>query len=250
MPEIIQLNESHGWTRLGSSGMRLRAPGLKGNLIGRPPSEHAPFMASAILPGAADPVEQALQEAGLEDKGSFNAAAGAMSIAGPPNQLVLERPIAPDQIEFAIYRDESGIISLHLPLPAPPTAALLAAPASAQAPQLFHYVIPMRHEPTPIGGVPRMAMLGGIPGKIIRCVGGAVPALVGNVVYAAAKLWEDNYRPEGFLWGGTPNDLLATKPVAPSAANWLSIEGNNSLLFIHGTISSTVGAYIGLRNFS
>jgi hypothetical protein len=254
MPEIIQLNESHGWTTLGSSGMRLRAPGLKGNLIWRPPAEHASFMANAIVPGMAegtpDQVEQALQEAGLEDKGSFNAAAGAMSIAGPPNQLVLERPIAPDQIEFGIYRDESGIISLHLPLPAPPTAALLASPASAQAPHLFHYVIPMRHAPTPIGGVPRMAMLGGIPGKIIRFVGRTVAGLAGDAVFAAAKRWEDHYRPEGFLWGGTLDDLLAAPPLAPSGLNWQTIKANKSLLFIHGTISSTVGAYVGLRNFS
>jgi pimeloyl-ACP methyl ester carboxylesterase len=254
MPEIIQLNESQGWTSLGTSGMRLRAPGLKGNLIWRPPAEHAPFMASAILPGMAegtpDQVEQALQEAGLEDKGSFNAAAGAMSIAGPPDQFVIEHAISPDQIEFVIYRDESGIISLHLPLPAPPTAALLAAPPGTKPTRLFHYVIPMRHAPTPLGGVPRMAMLGGIPGKIIRFVGRAVTGLVGDVVFAAAKLWEDHYRPEGFLWGGTPDQLLATKPVAPSGANWQTIKANKSLLFIHGTISSTVGGYVGLRNFS
>jgi pimeloyl-ACP methyl ester carboxylesterase len=251
MPEIIQLNQNPGWTNLGSSGMRLRAPGLKGNLIWRPPAEHAPFVASAILPGAAaDPVEQALQEAGLEDKGSFNIAAGAMSIAGPPSQLVIEHPIAPDQIEFVIYRDESGIISLQLPQPAPPTAALLAAPPGTKPAQQFRYVIPMRHAPTPLGGVPAMAMLGGIPGKIIRFVGRTVTGLVGNVVYAAAKLWEDHYRPEGFLWGGTLDQLLATKPVAPSAANWQTTQRDKSLLFIHGTISSTVGAYVGLRNFS
>jgi pimeloyl-ACP methyl ester carboxylesterase len=254
MPEIIQLNESQGWTSLGSSGMRLRAAGLKGNLIWRPPAEHAPFMASAIPPGLAaaapDPVEQALQEAGLEDKGSFNATAGAMSIAGPPNQLVIEHPIAPDQIEFIIYRDESGIISLHLPQPAPPTAALLAAPAGTKPAQQFRYVIPMRHAPTPLGGVPRMAMLGSIPGKIIRFVGRAVTGFVGDVVYAAAKPWEDHYRPEGFLWGGTPDQLLAATPVAPTGANWQTIQGNKSLLFIHGTISSTVGAYVALRNFS
>src|SRR6202035_4912233 len=170
MPETIQLNQDFGWKNLGNTGMRLRAPGLTGNLVWRSPAEHASLMANAILPGnaaqgAPDMVEQALQEAGLTDQGSVTVPSGT-SLIGPPPQLVLNRPIAQGQVEFAIYRDESGIISLHRPLPSPPTAAILAAPARAPAMRSFQYVIPLRHAPTPTGGVPQMAMLGGIPGKV------------------------------------------------------------------------------------
>src|ERR1700733_8400974 len=106
MAETIQLNQNSGWTNLGTSGMRLRAPWLKGNLIWSPPAEHAQFIAGAGAPGlvAAGPpnlVEQALQEAGLTDQGSLNLPTGAASVAGPPNQLVLGRPIPQDQIQFA-----------------------------------------------------------------------------------------------------------------------------------------------------
>jgi hypothetical protein len=73
MAETIQLNQNPGWTNLGSSGIRLRAPWLKGSLIWRPAAEHAQFTAGAIAPGlipAGPPnlVEQALQEAGLTDQ--------------------------------------------------------------------------------------------------------------------------------------------------------------------------------------
>ncbi len=253
MAETIQLNQNSGWTNLGTSGIRLRAPWLKGNLIWSPPAEHAQFIAGAAAPGlvAAGPpnlVEQALQEAGLTDQGSLNLPTGAASVAGPPNQLVLDRPIAQDQIQFAIYRDESGVISLHQPLPSPPTAALLAAPATA--PRSFHYVIPVRHAPTPTGGVPRMAMLGGLAGSVIRFVGRKVMGLAGDAVFAAAKLWEDHYRPEGFVSGGTVADLLSATPAPPSAAYWQTLQNTKSLLFIHGTISSTLGGYSGLQNFS
>jgi hypothetical protein len=253
MPQNIPLNQNPGWTNLGSTGMRLRAHGLKGNLIGRPPVEHAQFMASAIAPalvaaGAPDLVEQALQEAGLVDQGSLNAPAGGASIAGPQTQFVLDRPVAQNQIEFAIYRDESGVISLHRPLLSPPGAAILAAPA-APASRSLRYVIPLRHAPTPTGGVPQMAMLGGIAGKVIRFVGRAVTGLAGDAVYAAAKLWENKRRPEGFLWGGTLAELLAKTPVPFPPANWATLQGGKSLLFIHGTISSTVGGYLGLQNF-
>jgi len=255
MSETIPLNQNSGWMSLGSSGMRLRASGIKGNLIWRPPVEHAQFMASVISPGlvavgAPDVVEQALQEAGLEDQGSLSAPAGAASFAGPMNQMVLDRPVAANRIEFAIYRDESGVISLHRPLPSPPTATLLATPAGVPASRSLRYVIPMRHAPTPTGGVPQMAMLGGIAGKVIRFVGRAVTGVAGDAVFAAAKLWEDHYRPEGFLWGGTLAELLAASPEPPSDANWQSLQGNKSLLFIHGTISSTIGGYAGLQNFS
>ena len=256
MSEIVELNQNSGWMSLGSTGMRLRAPWLKGSLIWRPSAEHAQFMASAISPsvvaaGAPDLLEQALQEAGLADQGSLTIPAGTASVAGPPNQIVLDRPIAQNRIEFAIYRDESGVISLHRPLPSPPTDAMLTAPAAAQSSRPFHYVIPMRHAATPIGGVPQMAMLGGIAGKVVRFVGRAVTGIAGDAVYAAAKLWEDHYRAaQGFHRGGTLAELLATTPVPLSAANWKALQGNKALLFIHGTISSTVGGYLGLQQFS
>jgi hypothetical protein len=251
MPETIQLNAA-GATKLGKTGMRLRAPGLSGNLIWRAPAENAQFMAHAILPDGAAPdiVEQALKEAGLADQGSITIPAGGSSLAGAPNQFVLDRPIPEKQIEFAIYRDESGVISLHRPLPAPPTAAILAVPAGGQTMRSFRYVIPLRHAATPTGGVPQMAMLGGIAGKVIRFVGRAVTGVAGDVVYVAAKLWEDTYRAaQGFHWGGTLADLLAASPVALAPANWQTLRGNNSLLFLHGTISSTVGGFAGLQNF-
>jgi len=254
MPETIPLNQDFGWKSLGNTGMRLRAPGLTGNLVWRSPAEHAPLMENAILPGVAaqgppDPVEQALEEAGLTDQGSVTVPSGT-ALIGPPTQLVLDRPIAQGQVEFAIYRDESGVISLHRPLPSPPTAAILAAPAGAPAVRSFQYVIPLRHAATPPGGVPQMAMLGGIAGKVIRFVGRVATGLVGDAVYVAAKAWEDHFRAAlGFHWGGTVAQLLAPAPVPLTAANWQTLQGNKSLLFIHGTISSTLGGYAGLQNF-
>ena len=191
MPETIQLNQNFGWKNLGTTGMRLRAPGLTGNLVWRSPAEHAPLMANSILPGVAlDMVEQALQEAGLTDQGSVTVPSGS-ALIGPPAQLVLDRPIAQGQVEFAIYRDESGVISLHRPLPSPPTAAILAAPAEVPPMRSFQYVIPLRHAATPPGGVPQMAMLGGIAGKVIRFVGRVATGFLGDAVYVAAKAWED-----------------------------------------------------------
>jgi len=255
MSEALQLNQNPGWVSLGSSGFRLRAPGLKGNLIWRAPEEHAQFTASGIsknlvTPGIPSLIDQALQEAGLDDQGSLTIPAGTGSVAAAPDKIVLDHPIPANRVEFAIYRDESGVISLHRPMPSAPATAKLAISAAAQTARPFHYVIPLRHAPAPAGGLAQMAMLGGIAGKVIRFVGRAVRGVAGDLVYAAAKLWEDKYRSaQGFHWGGTPAELLAQTPTPLTAANWQSLEGNKSLLFVHGTISSTAGAYIGLQNF-
>src|ERR1700749_582722 len=103
MAETIQLNRDSGWINLGTSGIRLRAPGLQGTLIWRPAAEHPPLMASAFAPalaaaGATDSVDQAMQEAGLSDQGSLTVPAGTASFAGTPTQLILDHPIADDRV--------------------------------------------------------------------------------------------------------------------------------------------------------
>jgi pimeloyl-ACP methyl ester carboxylesterase len=256
MAETIALNQSSSWITLGSSGMRLRSSGLTGNLVWRRPEEHPQLTASVMAPGLVagatpDLIEQALKEAGFSDQGSLSGPAGTASMSAVPGKFVLDRPIPRNRVEFAIYRDESGVISLHQPFPAPPTAELLASAASTEQTSLnYRYVIPLRHAATPTGGVPLTAMLGGIGGKVIRFVSRAATGLAGYAVYAAAKLWEDTYRAaQGVHWGETPAQLLATPPIQPTSDNFEALQGNKSLLFIHGTISSTVGGYKGLLNF-
>jgi len=252
MPQVYQLRQDSGWVNLGNTGMRARGPAVRGDLVWHAPSEHAQFMLSAIGPGGpTDVVEQALQEAGLTDQGSFAIPTGTASVAGPPSHFVVDRPVAQNQVEFAIYRDESGVISLHRPLAAPePVSPQGASLAAVPATRTIRYVIPLRHAATPVGGVPRAAMLGGVAGKVLRFVGRKVTGMVGDVVYEAAKLWENQYRAaQGFHWGESVAQLLAPTPVALTPANWQALQGNRSLLFLHGTISSTVGGYAGFQNF-
>lgn len=256
MSELIQLNQGTLRISFSNGEMHLRAPGLTGNIVWRPPTEHTPSLAAArpqdtLVGGATGLVEQALQEAGLTDQGSLTIPTGTASVAGPTTQIVLDRPIASDRIEFAIYRDESGVISLHRPLPSPPTTPISSSPSEVQNSRLFHYVIPLRHAAIPTGGVPPTSMLSSIAGKVIRFVGRAVTGLAGDAVYLAAKAWEDHYRAaQGFHWGGTAAALLAAAPIPVSPPNWQALQANKSLLFIHGTISSTLGGYAGLQNFS
>jgi hypothetical protein len=259
MAQTVQMEKQPGWVTLESNGTRLFAPGLRGDVVWNAPQEHIRLATlAAAAPGSpesADPVEEALREAGLEDHGSASLAAGAASLPDEPTKIVFDRAIPPDEIEFAIYRDESGVISLHRPLPSPPTTALLAAGTPSQStPRSFHFVIPLRHAPTPVGGAPRTAMLGGIVGKVVRFVGrkvsGAVTGLIKDSVFLAAKAWEDHYRSaQGFHKGATAAELINPVPVALATSDWEALQGQKTLLFIHGTISSTAGAFGGIEQF-
>jgi pimeloyl-ACP methyl ester carboxylesterase len=95
-----------------------------------------------------------------------------------------------------------------------------------------------------------MAMLGGIIGKIIRLVGRAATALPREAVLVAAKTWEDNFRkPQGFHWCRNLPELSNPAPPRMSPAELATLQGKNVLLFVHGTISSTSGAFGALASF-
>lgn len=249
MPETIHLGQSPGWVNLGTSGIRVQAPSLQGDLVWHAPEEHIQTLAAAG-PGAPDQIEQSLREAGLSDQGLLAIPSGTASFAAQPTQVLLEAPIPDDQIQFAIYRDESGVISLHQPVPSAPIASLRTGVGSAKAAPGYHYLIPLRRTATPTAGRPRMGMLGGIFGNVIRFVGKAATGLAEGAVFIAAKTWENQFRkPQGFHLCRSLPELLNPAPAQMGAADFESVKGNKALLFIHGTISSTSDCYTGLNNF-
>lgn len=257
MAETIALSADGSQVVLGSSGIRLRAPRLRGNVVWIPAGEPAGVARAAVAEAAGppDPLDKALNEAGLSDKGRLQIPSGGAADGGA-EQMVLDKPIKEEEIEFAIYRDEAGVISLHRPLPSPPTAAppagaAMSAAARPAGPAYHHYVIRLRPAAAPPPGVAHAMLGGGIFGRVIRFVGRAVTGWLGDAVFRAGEAWEDHYRAaQGFHWGDTVDGLLADSPSALTGANWGAIQGQKSLLFVHGTTSSTAGAFDGLKGFT
>jgi pimeloyl-ACP methyl ester carboxylesterase len=275
MPTTFALNRTSRRVDLGN-GKWLRAPGLTGSAIWRSPTEH-----KALLAGAPpDQMTRALAEAGLERESGFLSLEGitpsptprlakAVPERSPHHKVLVGTTIASDEVEFAIYRDEDGILSLHLPIPLPAVGkavtasvaarrgphgkASVSAKRSAPLPPTHHYWIKLRTpQAAPAGtATPKqMAMLGGIGGRVIQFVKRKVlGGLAGDAVYLAAKAWEAHYRkPQGFHGGATATALLANPP-AP-VADLSSFKNKKTLLFIHGTSSNTSGAFAGLSQFS
>ncbi|HET9402335.1 MAG TPA: hypothetical protein VFO34_15430 [Candidatus Acidoferrales bacterium] len=256
MAEPKRLNKNLQWTPLGTSGRRILAPNLQGNVIWRPPAEHAPLMFTSQSGGqlaGADPIERARLEAGLEDLGSAELPSRSATLSDTGDQIEVDYEADDSRFEFAILRDEAGTITLHEPIdsaPVQPTAAVAARAGGgvAKVPRRRKYVIKLRHANYPVGGVPRTAMLGGIGGKVLRFFGGVIDHIMGSAVFEAASLWERKYRaPEGLFAANSATELCSAVPKSPFDSS--SFDGKKSLLFIHGTISSTKGAFSGLQQF-
>lgn len=278
MPKTFALNRTSRRVELGN-GKWLRAPSLSGNVTWQSPAEQAALVAGA----PPDQMSRALAEAGLERENGFLSLEGITPSPTPRlaeavpersrhHKLLVGTSIASDEVEFAIYRDEDGVVSLHLPIPLPTvnkavTASVAAAgyaqaniPATVSAtqapptlaPPTHHYWIKLRPpQAAPAGAVApkQMAMLGGIGGKVIQFVKRKVlGGLEGDAVYLAAKAWEALYRkPQGFHGGATTAALLANPPAPVS--DFSPFKNKKTLLFIHGTTSNTTGAFAGLAQF-
>jgi len=89
----------------------------------------------------------------------------------------------------------------------------------------------------------------GLLHKVIRFVVGKISVrAAGLAIYGAVWTWESKARSfEGFHGGADLATLLADEPMP--FADWKSLENQRSLLFIHGTTSTTGGAFAELKNF-
>jgi pimeloyl-ACP methyl ester carboxylesterase len=161
--------------------------------------------------------------------------------------VLLEVPSALGEFQYAIYQDEDGVVTFHFPTEVAANKSLATRAATRE--KVFRYRVELRPV---VGGAPQQGVTRGIIGKLAKKL---LKVVVGKITdysaqYAAYGLvwaWENNWRSfEGFH-GGQPQDLLADRPTA--FMDWKSLDKQRSLLFIHGTTSSTSGAFSKLSNF-
>jgi pimeloyl-ACP methyl ester carboxylesterase len=232
----------------------MRAPGLDGNVVWHGARERTDVRAET----AESPLlTQALSEAGLEDRHTLEV--NAPTPTRPPGyQRILSTDVAPDEVEidvpartdelqFAIYTDEDGVTTLQFPKARPKSATGLPS-ARAEAGNAVTYRISLRQSKGQAGKESQSRFIGGLARKTIKIVARtALKPIAGKTIFAAVQLWENKYRAEQGFHGGTPQQLLNT-PVLP-LRDWGALSGKNALLFIHGTTSTTGGAFQGLKEF-
>lgn len=239
------------------SGITLVAPGLSGfcRYVGvRSQGETRAF--SAEQTG----LDQAITEANLEDRHTLVIEAptpdpqneqGGGSVfqdAVSNNEILLQVPGYQDERQFLMYSDEAGIISFHYPEAIEPKQALPST-RSVEAAVQNQYRITLRREQdlTPGKSVAESrGLFGNIGSKILKVLVAKVfEKTTGNAAHWLIQQWENRCRAFQGLHGGRDFSELMSKSPVPFD-NWDGIRGKKALLFIHGTSSSTAGAFAGL----
>jgi hypothetical protein len=234
------------------NGITILAPGLHGNGACLAPD---PQGGSRNVDGGHSIVDVGLAENGLAsrhvlviDAPTPPAVPGGSGARASGNvderEMVLDVPShAPNEKPFAIYRDEAGVISFHYPQR---EAGAAGAASRADGADAFRFRIPLR------SGQSRKA--GDDRGDVGRCLAKAIkivfvkvfPNAAGKAVARAVRAWEDKYRSfRGFHGGPTWQTLLDTSP--RPIDDFGSLRGQRTLLLIHGTTSTTAGAFGGLK---
>ncbi|HWZ98413.1 MAG TPA: alpha/beta hydrolase [Candidatus Dormibacteraeota bacterium] len=267
---------------IGATGISFAAPGLEGELtveVKSAPAADATLTRSSLRDSSEiaspDSVDGAIEEIGgltafnLETKARTPVVSEAEGVRSGTDKLANDEAILnykprPDEYSFVVYQDEAGAISLHFPeglSTAKPESSDVERATRDAGNGLQHYRIQLRTPappPPPQEGERQTRFgLAAIGKKLLKLVVGkiikkAAGPLVSAADYGAVWLWESKARAfEGFHGGPDANTLLAENPVALNSNDWaaLNSEGKKSLLFIHGTTSTTSGAFSGLLNF-
>jgi hypothetical protein len=254
MPETFLLAGSQLPVEIIDAGITIVAPGLVGTGFYHGKREVGQVRAATREKG---PLDAALSEAGLEDRHTLEIEASTPEVSGPgtvrgagrlaDDEIQLQVPCGPNEVQFVLYADEDGILSLHIPKV---TARGKALPSRASSTsRLYTYRIHMRRATgRGLTGGQTRGIVGVLAHKLIKViVGRALKGVAHMGEYAAVKFWEDKARSaQGFHAGGL-SQFLGDPPT--SFTDWKSLAGKRALLMIHGTTSSTHGAFDGLNLF-
>jgi pimeloyl-ACP methyl ester carboxylesterase len=251
MQEDFNLRADIAPVELDQSGLTLIAPGLLGT--GAWHSRREPGEMRAFT-GEKNALDRGLAEAGLEDRHTLiieaptpQVSMGAVRGAGgvSENELLLQVPLADKETAFVMYTDEAGIVSFHYRDSGQAVPALPSRSWNAARQDRFR--ISLRPGTSRAPGEGR-ALFGRLLAKIIKVIVVELfPDEVGNAAAKRVKLWEDKNRRAIGFHGGNWQQLLDDAPLA--LTDVASLTGKKSLLFLHGTTSSTAGAFGALRGF-
>jgi hypothetical protein len=241
-------------TQLDQSGITLVAPGLQGR--GR---WHSRRYAGETRAGTAErsELDQAIAESGAEDRHTLlleaptpPGAGGVRSVGGAgglgPDELLLQVPLARDEAALVLYVDEAGVLSFHYPQPGNAAAPELPSRAFGAGRQLqFRLRLRAGRPRAAVAGTGERGLFSRVAGQLVKVlVVKLFPDPVGGFAARRVQAWEQQHRAWQGLHGGSWAQLLDPRPTP--VGDLARFAGRRSLLLIHGTTSTTAGAFAGL----
>ena len=235
---------------------RIRAPGIVGsaNLSTQRTITGATRSISVAREGSA--LDRALANQEMQDVATIDVtttgrvappAGSALRAPSGDDALELEAPAPPtgkDTLLIAV--DESGAITWHFPLADDNT---IATPATRGAGKTVRFRVPSAQATTPAPGTEqKRSIFGAVGRKILKVlVYPITDRLVGPLVEAFAERWESTHRTYRLRTVTPDNYALASAPsLVTDSTDWSRLAEGRSLLFVHGTFSSTDSAFAAL----
>ncbi len=150
-----------------------------------------------------------------------------------PQDLELEVPAPADgEAQVLLSIDEHGIATFHRPQKMAGGAATVRG-----ARRMQRYVVPRVIAPPPAGVATTRGLIPGLS-QVIRIITFPIVSAIGHLAQSAARSWDRDHHPHQI------RRRLVDGSWAPvEDRSWADLQKGPALLFIHGTFSTTEGAF-------
>ena len=167
--------------------------------------------------------------------------------AGYGDAVMLEVPdLGEDRGQLVMLTDEDGAISFHFPVESADDQTV-QGPTVRGVGNTKLFVIPADVPPDepPTEGETR-SLASAVGRKVLQVLTFPIVRAAGRLIgEPLVRWWESNNRPYGVRWFG-PDDFRSWPGQHFTDADWAGFSGQRSLLFVHGTFSTSSGGFGGM----
>ena len=237
-----------------SGGYALRTPGLRGTATIAVPRTAAERSISRVPADGTDALDAALDAANITEVRQVDIhlqptppADTARALRAPSGEVALELEVpdlGPDVGQIVLACDESGVLTWHLPID---DHLGVQTPATRGSGGTKRFRIrATQPKPPAAGAAAGRSLLGTIGKKLLKVlIYPVTDPIVGPIGEFFAERWEMKRRPYG-LRSFTPENRRTQLAGDLATADWDRLAASRALLFVHGTFSTSHGAFDGL----
>jgi hypothetical protein len=237
---------------LGEASYAILAPGLRGQATLTRPPDAATRARSRSRDDGTAALDQALAATHLTEvrrveialqPGAGPAAAGVLRGGAGEETIELQVPdLGPEVGQIVLAVDENDALTWHLPVDA---GLQVQPPAVRGGGGVKRFRIAARPAPAaPASGAPaQRSLLGSLGRKLLKVlVYPITDPICGAIGAAFASRWEAGHRAP-LLRAMTPANRQVPRDAALGAADWSRLGSGRALLLVHGTFSTSHGAF-------
>lgn len=235
-------------------GYRLVTPGYRGTGTATEPHDYEEGATRSATSAATltDELAGAMDRAGMREEQAIE-----LTLVPEPSEqpsrsaaygdaVILEVPdLGADRGQLVMLTDEDGAISFHYPVGSTDDQAV-QGPSVRGVGNTKTFIIPA-HVPDPSEAAPAetRSLASTIGRKLLQVLTFPMVRTVGRLVgEPLVRWWESEHRPYGVRWFGPDHYRSCTESFTTD--DWERLDGQRSLLFIHGTFSTAAGGFGGM----